>query len=717
VAVFFQNRRAKRFAQGRANRNLAVVATAVLATTLPRHDARGAAADNWIWTNAAGDASWGSTANPDNWISGSTGSTTTLPDTGAKPTFADDVIDNKSSYTIAGIAPGGSGPITIPSLVIVPTAVQIGTLAFGDAQTAANQAGALQLSTSFTLGTSASTITLGASTGISRANNNGTISLAATSGTQTIGANIIDGYVGTQTWALSGTGELLISGSVTTTSSQTIAKTAAAELELSPNNSAATFAGTFVAQGGETLLDNGNALGGSGNTNVVQVAGNTANASLLLGPGVTFDQPVATVYSASTPTITVGGSSGANAWQGNITINSGTSSQGIILWGGTSATGLTTISGLISDANPANAANDPVTKADPGTVIITNPSNSFGGAFTDKAGTVVVGANGTPLGTSSVDVQVLAATSTNSAALLTEGGITFNRNVTVYNAGTTSGATAQSATLGQYSVSPGTGTWGGNITLNQPTTLTGGGGTVNFGGNLVDGTTTNFYNSGITVNNGTVVLSGTGSYSGTTTISAGTLALASKGALTGSGAVTVGAAGNFGGSGSVAAAVNVSSGGTLFAGTGNGIGSLTAGNSVALSSGSTLQIKVQAPSGGPTPTEGVDNDLVLLGSSGTFSPGGATLQLLPAVSTFASQTFPVTYVIVDGTANSSPDIDPSTTFANLANNVIYSDGTSTYSVDYSSDEVTLTLDSVPEPASMALFPVATSLILRRRRKS
>jgi len=72
---------------------------------------------------------------------------------------------------------------------------------------------------------------------------------------------------------------------------------------------------------------------------------------------------------------------------------------------------------------------------------------------------------------------------------------------------------------------------------------------------------------------------------------------------------------------------------TLFAGDG-GIGSLTTGSNVTLSTGSTLQIKLQYPTGA-TPVEGVDGDVVMLdGTGGVFTPGGATLQLLPDVATF-----------------------------------------------------------------------------------
>jgi autotransporter-associated beta strand protein len=151
-----------------------------------------------------------------------------------------------------------------------------------------------------------------------------------------------------------------------------------------------------------------------------------------------------------------------------------------------------------------------VTTVGQGAILITG-TNTFGGQFTAQSGTTILGSP-SALGASSIStatVQVTDKSSGFAASLLTESGITLLPSVTVNGNGTLYGAT-----LGGYE-NTGSTSWAGTITLNQATILTGGGGTVYFLGNIVDGTVTG---SSVTVGSGTVVLSGSNTYAGSTTV-------------------------------------------------------------------------------------------------------------------------------------------------------------------------------------------------------
>jgi hypothetical protein len=310
--------------------------------------ARSVQATNWIWTNVAGDGSWSSSKSPGNWINFGNGSLRGAPGTTANVVFTDDVLDNLSSYTFAGITPTSSGAIVLPSLITLPNSVTTGSLSFGDVETGAGGAGGLQLSSTFTVGTNASTITLSGGTGLARVAATG--SLSASAGTQMIGANfVVNSTLSSQIWALFGTGEVDITGDIITSSSQGVVKSKSGQLEIYANNSA-TYAGTFTAQGGTTVLDNAYAVGAG--SLPVYLGGTPAtgqNAGSLLNNSVTFTRPVVTAVGATTPTMTLGGNAGTNAWQGAVTINTGVLDQGLQLTAGSSTTALTTFSGLIQD--------------------------------------------------------------------------------------------------------------------------------------------------------------------------------------------------------------------------------------------------------------------------------------------------------------------------------------------------------------------------------
>jgi hypothetical protein len=187
--------------------------------------------------------------------------------------------------------------------------------------------------------------------------------------------------------------------------------------------------------------------------------------------------------------------------------------------------------------------------------------------------------------------------------------------------------------------------------------------------------------------------------------------------------------GYFGGNGHVANPVvagvggAAGTGGTLFEGGATSAGSLTVNNSVTLNSDATLQIKIKQPanagSGTGTGSEGSDNDTLVVTGGGAFTPGGATLNVVPLISSFSLGTsgFTYTYTIVDATAGSLA----AGTFAGLAENQVYTQGSLSYSVDYGqnpgdSGDIVLTVTSVPEPTSLGLLTVGSAALLRRRRR-
>ena len=193
---------------------------------------------------------------------------------------------------------------------------------------------------------------------------------------------------------------------------------------------------------------------------------------------------------------------------------------------GSAGTGTLTWSGVISDGGA-------VTKTTAGTLALT-AANSYSGATTVKAGTLLVGANAPSgangaLGNATSAVLMGDTSGSADAALLTSDGFTVGRAITVQagNTGTiTLGGSADSNS-----------TFSGAVTLNKSINLslvTTGTNAVTFSGVIAGA------GYGVTkVGTGMVTLSGANTYGGGTTISAGTLQEGASNVLADSGPVTV----------------------------------------------------------------------------------------------------------------------------------------------------------------------------------
>jgi hypothetical protein len=478
------------------------------------------AVTNFIWTGAAGDGNWSTDGN---WVIPSSGTATTFPgnasNLGANVVIADSSFDNLAANYTAPTLP-------LPADIGVASNYLFGNLNLG----ASNSSfGVYTLSSSFSIGTSGTTITFNSSTGglsrlgsavenLSGGNYNGSI-YPGTSGVQTFLSNLAVNTNATagQTWAIGGSsGEVLLDGTVTTTSAQTLTKSGNGELEFNASNT--TFAGSYTALEGITQLDYANALGSG--TSTVKVSGSSAvySSSLLTNSGVTFGRNISVAATAAGVTATLGGASGQtnSTWSGNIALTSG-----VQLTGG--ASGTTTFSGVISGSTFGTLTGTAVSSFGSGNLVV-NPTG-ISGTSADAATVNTTNSIG-----STANVEVLTNTPTAIGTVNfngtneTIGLLSGNGNVSLANSSGTAltiGTAANSVFTGTISDAAGTG-------------------------------------SLIKAGSGTFTLGGASTYGGGTNVSSGTLLVTNTtGSATGTGPVVVGTGGALGGSGIISGPVTV----------------------------------------------------------------------------------------------------------------------------------------------------------------
>jgi hypothetical protein len=174
------------------------------------------------------------------------------------------------------------------------------------------------------------------------------------------------------------------------------------------------------------------------------------------------------------------------------------------------------------------------------------------------------------------------------------------------------------------------------------------------------------------------------------------------------GPLTIANNSTLGGFGTFSVPVTINAGGTVAPN--SAPGQMTFASGLTLASAGSAHAVLQLGLGGdPTipGNAGATFDQIVL-SGGVFTVGGATLQIIP----FADVVLDEPYPIVTATGGS---IDASSVFSNLTNGTLYDNGGLEYQVTYSSDEIDVTFDSVPEPASLSWLALP-GLMLRRRRR-
>jgi fibronectin-binding autotransporter adhesin len=421
----------------------------------------------------------------------------------------------------------------------------------------------------------------------------------------------------------------------------------------------------------------GNTVSGQGLTQSFTIASPQGSNTLTLSPGTSAPYQSGLIADSTVnETISCAVALGASqAW-----INYGT--------------GTVTFSGPIGDGGSGYG----ISKQSTGTLVLSG-TNTFSGTYIARGGATIVG-NDQGLGTATSAI-VSFPSSTSSASILASTD-TISQNITVQsNTTTQNGATLGSAP------SQGASLWTGQITVNQPTNVTGGtAGAATFSGSIVDGTgnsgsingaadSYSFISSNLTkVDGGTVILSGTNTYSGSTTVQAGTLLV--NGANLGNsgvqGAYSVLTGATLGGSGSIAtgtlsSGLSLANGGTLSPGTPATPGTFTVSGDATLDG--TLSLRV-----GDAGTD-------LLSLTGVLTINSdATLNLVVATPLTASAYVLATYSGLAGAG----------TFSNV-NNLPPGYG---LNYSYGGDEIAL-VSNTPEPTTLSLVLLPGTILLRRRR--
>jgi autotransporter-associated beta strand protein len=317
------------------------------------------------------------------------------------------------------------------------------------------------------------------------------------------------------------------------------------------------------------------------------------------------------------------------------------------------SSGILTVPGLISGT-------EQMTVIGPGTLVLTNASNTYAGGTTIGDSIVRVAGPGS-LGTGDITLGAQIGTSSYAGGTLRfDGGGTVAANI-------------------KHSFSSTIDTNGNNVTVSG--VISGNGGELTKAGA------------------GTLTLSGANTYIGNTKITGGTLLVNnSSGTGTGYGTVTVKTGATLGGSGTIAGAVTVESGGSLTAGA-TGVGKLTLFGNTSLASGSNFLVGLAGT------TEGTQFGQFVVKPGATMTLGGSTFT--PTLSYLPSNG---DKLFIINNQNSSGGL--SGTFNGLAEGAVitFGDGT-TAQISYLGDYDSLTIGTgndlviynfvpVPEPGSV-----------------
>jgi hypothetical protein len=353
-------------------------------------------------------------------------------------------------------------------------------------------------------------------------------------------------------------------------------------------------------------------------------------------------------------------------------------------------------------------------------------SNTSGGGTTLTIGAMTGSGNLTAIGNSTVLIGGNNPTFTGGLKLTGTGTVQMNAatalsasNAVTVGTGATFDLNGYSQTIAGLSDVSGV---GGTVTNSGAAgTLTlGGSGATSFGGVIAGGA-----NISLTVSltgGGTQTITGGNTYSGQTSINAGTFLANTTGATnsaTGSGNVVVSASGTLAGTGNILLgtgnSVSIAAPATLSPGPVNGVGSLsiaaasTPANAVTLADGSNFDVylthsgfsNLNVTTGTVVLTDGANGGPnLVLSQNGSLAGGESFIILYDPTS--------VTGTFAGGTLTGLE------TYTGISNSIAY---TLTYDTGPSLQDVTLTINSVPEPGSVGIAAAgALGLLARRRRR-
>ncbi|MBW8781367.1 MAG: autotransporter-associated beta strand repeat-containing protein [Verrucomicrobia bacterium] len=200
---------------------------------------------------------------------------------------------------------------------------------------------------------------------------------------------------------------------------------------------------------------------------------------------------------------------------------------------------------------------------------------------------------------------------------------------------------------------------------------------------------------------GTWVLSGANTYTGATAVNAGTLSV--TGSLASGSAVSVASGATLRGTGTINGATTITSGGILAAGTSaSSIGTLTFSSTLG-TTGATVSLKLNSTLG----------TFDLLTSSGAVTLGSAALFLSDIGGSGSWTGTSSAFSILHGSSISG-------TFAGLSDGSTITVGSNSFTINYTTSDVTLTASAIPEPATYAAIFGALALgmgLIRRRCQS
>jgi hypothetical protein len=179
---------------------------------------------------------------------------------------------------------------------------------------------------------------------------------------------------------------------------------------------------------------------------------------------------------------------------------------------------------------------------------------------------------------------------------------------------------------------------------------------------------------------------------------------------------------SLGGNGSIVGAVSTGAAGSKIS-PGTSFGKLTfSGNSsnITLDTNATVEMEIGGDGSG-VGTAGIHYDQILIsGSSKTFTPGSATLKLVAMPGIVSGQAY--TIVATSGGAVVATAENPLSYFKTLGGTLMdneattYSQGNLSFTIDYSSSAISVTFSAVPEPSTLGLAMLAAPVLLRRRRR-